>query len=450
MKLLSYLTVSEHKGMSRLYIDGKRLLSSFEPGEFYQVEEKTEGTIVLKKSATGLKVSKRKRKESIYPVIDCRNELFGTLFGIGAKVRVVLKKGLLIISTHKQTLKRRKRERDFVNNVKEGKPLKLASLFSGAGILDSALMKGFRDAGIEIEHSLSVEKEGRYLDLMAANQSDDLGSSLLLNGGIEDLDIDNAQNFHILAAGIPCEPASIAGVTKNGNKIAEDHPDTGDMAFWLLRAVEAMQPSIIILENVVNYVKTASFSIIRSVLSRLGYLFGVRTLNGNEFGALENRDRMCVVAVSKGLGEFDLETVKPVASKEPNIACVLSNIPLDDPRWRTYAYLDEKKKRDVLKGNGFGRSIVDGSEGKCKVLREGYAKGGSNETFVQHPTNPSLSRLFTDQEHSLMKKIPLYLTQGEVETVRHRALGQSVIYTAFEAVAFFLGAFFKRNSWSFV
>jgi DNA (cytosine-5)-methyltransferase 1 len=448
MGILKYTTVGEHKGLPRLYLDGQRLLHSFKPGELYQSKELDDGRVVLMRSESGLKVSRRKRKDNVFPVVDFRHEVFGVRFGVGKKVRVTFKPGLVIIEKHHLDKKIKERETRTLKKLREGKTLSVASVFSGAGILDSALCEGLKKSKVQCAIELMVEREGRYVDLAMNNQKENHSdSTLFINADVEDLDFEcGAFKAEIMAASLPCTGASRAGRTKGGLKYAEEHDEAGSMVYYFLRLVSLLQPSIILVENVIEYAQTASFSILQSVLGRYGYNLTFEKLNGCEFGSLENRDRLGLVAVSKGLGFFDMQTVRSLFSKPETIGSIFEDTPLDSERWKTYSYLDEKRKRDAAQGKGFSRDILTGDESHCKVLREGYAKGGSCETFVQHPEDASLSRLFSPAEHSAIKRIPFSLVKGEADSIQHRALGQSVIYTVFVSVAYWLGAWLRKVS----
>lgn len=59
-----------------------------------------------------------------------------------------------------------------------------------------------------------------------------------------------------------------------------------------------------------GYQNSESMAAIRAIAEQLGYVLQERVLEGNDFGDLEARKRLCVVAVSYGLEDiFDLESV---------------------------------------------------------------------------------------------------------------------------------------------
>lgn len=441
MNILQFVTIGEHKGKSRVYFDGGRLAQAFTIGEQYAINVKDNGTVTLSRAESGKKVSRRKTGENYKPVIDCRDDIWGKLFGIGSKLRAVIRAGEIILSRPNKAKRQEEREQRFFNKAAKGQPFKFASLFSGGQIMDNAIMTGLKNAGVRSYVSFSCEREGRFMDLALANQSEHhRGDTVMVNGNIEDIDLNHHNaSADILVAGIPCTGASQAGITSNKLKYAEEHDSAGGMSYYFLRCMDVFQPAIAIVENVTNYLKTASFAIIKAVLRDMGYNVSFGVKNGNDFGALENRDRMVMIAVSSGLGAVDVSDITPVATQPKQIRDILEPVPLDDASWKTYDYLDAKRVRDKAAGKGFSRDILNGGESKCKVIREGYHKGGSTETFVQHPTEPTLSRLFTAKEAAAVKEIPFSLLKGESRTTQLRVSGQSVIYTLFVAVGEYLG-----------
>lgn len=194
-------------------------------------------------------------------------------------------------------------------------------------------------------------------------------------------------------------------------------------------------PSIVLIENVVEYLSETAMTVIRSVLSYLGYQLSVTVLDGQKLGSLEKRKRMCLVATTPGAcGPIDFENLVPVRQKEETLADILEDIPVDSDRWKPYEYLAEKEARDKASGKGFTRQLLTGEDDGCGCLGRGYNKARSTEPFIVAPHNPALFRLLTEREHARVKTIPESLIEGLCATTAHEVLGQSVIYSAFVAV----------------
>lgn len=224
--------------------------------------------------------------------------------------------------------------------------------------------------------------------------------------------------------------------------LPEEHDSAGALFFNALNWIQRTNPGLIILENVKPYQSTASMAVIRSVLASLGYVVQERILNGCEFGALENRDRLCVVAVTEGLEDFiDIGDVVPLWTKPEKLSDVLEDIPLDDPRWKSYDYLRAKELRDIEAKKGFRRQLFTGEETYISTVTRAYNKARSTDPFIQHPTDPLLSRLLTVKEHARVKGIDESLVDVPwmATTTRHEVLGQSVVWPVFEAVGHAIG-----------
>lgn len=126
-------------------------------------------------------------------------------------------------------------------------------------------------------------------------------------------------------------------------------------------------------------------------------------------------------------------------SKESRLGDVLEAVPLDDERYRTYAYLDTKAKRDRANGNNFAQKILTPEADSVGTIGRGYSKARSTEPLLVHPTNPNLKRLLTPVEHARVKTVPEHLVKRLSNTVAHEVLGQSVVHSAFVAVGLLVG-----------
>jgi DNA (cytosine-5)-methyltransferase 1 len=201
-----------------------------------------------------------------------------------------------------------------------------------------------------------------------------------------------------------------------------------------------MNPAICLIENVKEYLNTASMTVIRQVLTALGYELSIKVVSGFEMGSLEKRDRMCLVATTPGAClPVDFDQLKPIREREAQLSDVLEDVPESSESWKPYSYLADKEVRDKKAGKGFARQLLTGEEDGCGVIGRGYAKARSTEPFIVAKHNPELSRLLTVREHARVKTIPESMVEGLSDTKAHEVLGQSVIFTVFEAVGELIG-----------
>lgn len=443
MTTIVNVKLGENRGKKRIWLEGQKLVrEGFEPGMKLDLEAQ-DSKIVLRVAPTGrYTISKRERYGRVQPIIDVMAHELATLFDGVEMLRVLIRNGMIVVTAHQQQDRIVERVQRLLTKLERGDSLSVCSLFHGGGVLDKALHSGLKKAGINSHVAVAVEIEAKYLDSSLRNNpelwSED---SCVIESPIEAVDLSRKPvQADFVIGGIPCTGASKAGRSKNKLEFAESHEAAGAMFFNFLQFVSLVNPACVLIENVPDYAHTASMEVIRSVLSSLGYVLQERILDGNEFGVLEKRKRLCAVAISKGLeGLFDLNEVMPIREPESCLNDVLEPLPSNSDRWKSFDYLAEKAIKDKQAGKGFARQLLTGDESFCGTIGRDYAKCRSTEPFIVHPEDKSLSRVLTPIEHARVKGIPESVIQGLSDTVAHQVLGQSIVFPAFEAVAMHLG-----------
>ena len=442
-------------GVARIWIEGQKLIhGGIRIGAEYVLRsdavnkrlEMVEASDATQGDAK-FTVSKRERNGVIAPLLEIRTDLIAKVFAGCEKVRVAIRAGRIIISALQIEVKIRERLERIKRKLASKERLSCGSLFHGGGVLDSALHRGLMAAGIAAFIQVGVEIESEYLDSSLRNNPDLWTSdSIAINSDIQDLCLGaTVPQLDLVVGGVPCTGASVSGRAKNKLKMAEDHSSAGSLFYDYLEFVKASNPALVLLENVPQYANTASMSVIRSKLTQWGYKVYETVLSGPQFGAIEARDRLVMVAVTVGFSssEFVFPNTHPsvLSGVVRKLGDVLEDVPLDSDRWKSYDYLVEKEKSDIAKGKGFRRQLVTADSTIVGTIGRGYAKARSTEPFVQHPTDPLLSRLLSEVEHARVKGIPEHTAAGVSSTIAHEIYGQSVIYTVFEAVGFALGCY---------
>uniref|UniRef100_UPI0003655874 DNA cytosine methyltransferase n=1 Tax=Thioalkalivibrio sp. ALgr3 TaxID=1239292 RepID=UPI0003655874 len=294
---------------------------------------------------------------------------------------------------------------------------------------------------VPVELAFANEADGDYLEASLANNPIWHKDAIAIEAPMQDVEWRKLPAIDILAAGLPCTGASLSGRAKNGLAKAEEHETAGPLFVAFIAAIQTLRPSVVLLENVPQYGTTTSMTVIRSVLSSLDYELHEAVLDGHELGALERRNRFCLVAADRQV-PFAFEGLRSIRERESCIQDVLEDIGPDDPMWKEYSYLSDKEARDKEAGKGFRRQLLDGSETSLGTIGRGYAKARSTEPFIRHPADPGRSRLLTPVEHARVKAVPESLIAGLSATRAHEILGQSVAHAAFEAVGQHLGQSF--------
>lgn len=215
----------------------------------------------------------------------------------------------------------------------------------------------------------------------------------------------------LLAAGFPCQPFSIAGVSKK-NSLGRSHGfndhDQGNLFFSICRIVEAKRPKIIFLENVKNLIshdKGNTWKIIRESLDELGYNVMWRIIDAKDW-VPQHRERIYIVAFRDDLwsllevGQFGF--ISDFPSNKPKLNSILEKYPnsklmLSENLWN---YLQEYSRKHKANGNGFGYSIAN-RDGVSRTLSARYFKDGS-EILIQEQTWDRPRRLSVEEARKLM------------------------------------------------
>lgn len=442
MRQISYVKLGENKGTRRIWLEGKRLADAgIMPGSTYIVsfDDETKSISIDIQPGGPRKVSRKKRGDMEIPVIDIQSKQLSELFGENIeRVQAIITDGKITVTIHPDDAKQAERFERITQKLRDNAPLDMGALCSGGGVLDLATKDGLNRAGIDSRLRFAVEKEPHYMDAALKNNPAFTADTLAIVGGIEEVDVDHLPTVDYLVAGLPCTGASLSGRAKNKLKFAEQHETAGSLFVAFLQIIKKVNPAIIALENVVQFGDTISMHVIRDVLTMMGYDIHEAELNGNDFGSLEKRKRMCMMAVTKGI-PFDFEQLRSVREKEASLAEILESMEEDDPRWGTFDYLNKKEARDKAAGKGFAQQVLDASSETCPTVTAGYRKIRSTDPRLKHPTKQGYSRLFTPAEHARLKTIPEQLVDGLSETRAHQILGQSVIYSKFVAVGKLMG-----------
>lgn len=450
MKELQIQKLGTFRNSPRFYKEGKRLeLAGFAPGTRFSAKlYREKGLVLLEVDSAGDRtVSHKKAGAGTVPVIDINSATLLEIFeGLDA-VRVVVQQGRIAILAIASDIRQQEREGRLAKKLSSGEPLAMGSISHGVGILSHALHSGLEASGVEARLAFANDIEADYMAQAQAANSCWNDQTIAITAPMQELVFDDRAMaklpaLDILEGGIPCTAASSAGRAKKGLAKPEDDRQVGHLIVSLITMVVRKNPSIVVLENVPNYLDTASMGIFRSQMADLRYTVSERILEGHDFGALENRKRMVAIAVSNGIKlDIDalLDSLKVAARAVRHVSDILDPIPLDDPSWSKMQYLKDKEVRDKAAGKGFRMQPVLASDFSVPTVTRGYMKRRSTDPFLQHPENPDLLRLFTPREHARIKGVPEQLIAGLSATTAHEALGQGICYGPFVAVGKAIG-----------
>lgn len=439
----------DKRGTPRIWIEGSKLQrAGFTPAARYRmsVDEKRREITLELDPAGDRTVSRRARRGNEIPIVDIVNgKALAPLDAIDT-LRVDFSTGRIIITPAMAELRRLERNERTRGRLEKGEPLRTGSVSTGLGILSLAIHEGLAQAGIQSELAFSVEIDAGYQDLCAERNPVWQESTVAYNAPLQEFAFDprmagEVEQVDILEAGIPCTAHSIAGRSKKHLAKPEDDPMAGHLAVGFLAIVAACNPTMVIVENVPQYATSASFSIISHQLTEWGYQISWDVLKGEEFGCLEHRNRMVLIASTPGL-DVDLPAIRPEDPEQPHLGDVLDDIPLDSPLWSEMTYLREKEKSDIAAGKGFRMQILGPDATEVGVIGRGYAKCRSTEVKLKHPANDLLLRQLTPAEHARVKGVPEAFIEGISITSAHEMLGQSILMKPFRALGYGIGSTF--------
>jgi len=261
------------------------------------------------------------------------------------------------------------------------------------------------------------------------------------HGDIRQIDPANIPDHDILAAGFPCQPFSIAGVSKK-NSLGREHgfkdEAQGTLFYNVAAIAEIKRPPVLLLENVKNLVshdKGRTFKIIHTTLSDLDYVVFHKVLDAADFGVPQHRERIFLVCFDRRIFGNSPPFDYPSGSlKRPKLADILDPSPdskytLTDHLWK---YLQDYAQRHREKGNGFGFGLAD-LEGITRTLSARYYKDGS-EILIPQGRDNNPRRLTPREAARLMgfdDKLPIVVS----DTQAYRQFGNAVVPLVSEAVA---------------
>jgi len=434
--------LGEHRGSPRLYLDTTALAAAgFSPGVCIALipGAADEPRLTIRVCAQGKrKVSRKQRGNREVPVIDINSQQELQPFVAAGLVRIVIDAGsvhILVPASVRQALARSAR---LAARLATGQPLRTAGIAFGAGVASGALHAGLAAGGVISELVLANEICEEYLDIGRHSNPVVTSTTTTVAMPMQELAQDEwllrrVQHVEILEAGIPCSGASRAGAAKRGLTRMEDHPHVGHLIGAAVQAIAALQPTILVVENVETYRNTASASILRAWLRDAGYAVAETVLNARDFGSLEARVRWFLVAYPPEL-PLDLTEMVPVDTARHCLGDLLEPMDPEDERYRRVDYLKEKQERDADNGKHFSMQLLSPASTLVPVLRKGYHKGGSTDPRLLHPTDPERSRLLTATEHARIKGISPDLVDGVPETTAHQVCGQSVDVRPVQAI----------------
>jgi len=263
-------------------------------------------------------------------------------------------------------------------------------LFAGIG----GMRLGFEEAGGRCVFSSEWDKSAQTTYLANFGEEE-------IAGDVRAIDAGDIPEHDVLLAGFPCQPFSIAGVSKK-NALGRPHgflcETQGTLFFDVARIIAEHRPPAFLLENVKNLLshdRGNTFRIIhRTLHDELGYNVSVRIMDAQGL-VPQHRERIFIAGFRDPL-DFDLRFVElPAPDKGPMLRSILHSedgTEAAEPPYtegplamvaqkyalteRLWDYLQAYAAKHRAKGNGFGFGLV-GPDDRARTLSARYYKDGS-------------------------------------------------------------------------
>ena len=259
-------------------------------------------------------------------------------------------------------------------------------------------------------------------------------------GDITKIDESFIPKHDVLVGGFPCQPFSIAGVSKK-NSLGRNHgfldETQGTLFFDVARIIDAKRPKAFMLENVKNlknHDKGRTFKVIENTLKNLNYNLHVQILDGKYF-VPQHRERILIIGFDKNIfnGEENFtfpempeekKAFKSILESNPDIKYTLTP--------KLWNYLQDYAKKHKEKGNGFGFGLTD-LNGISRTISARYYKDGSEVLIPQKEgMNP---RRLTPRECARLQGYSDEFSISVSDNQAYKQFGNSVVVPLMKAVA---------------
>jgi len=322
-------------------------------------------------------------------------------------------------------------------------------LFAGVG----GIRMGFEENG---GHCVFTSEWDKYA---VKTYCENYGTDHPVVGDITKVDVSDIPDHDVLLAGFPCQPFSIAGVSKKnslGRRHGFEDKTQGTLFFDVARIIKEKQPKAFLLENVKNLMshdKGRTFQVIKETLEEeLGYQIHAKVVDGKGF-VPQHRERIYIVGF-RDETDFTWDAFRHKKPDEMKIGDILhpqngsedaekdgfasyikgkkgkvdDKYILSDKLWK---YLYDYAAKHKAKGNGFGYGMVT-KNSVARTLSARYYKDGSEILVSRGRGNP---RRLTPRECARLMGYPDTFKIPVSDTQSYKQFGNSVVMPVIKEIA---------------
>lgn len=242
-------------------------------------------------------------------------------------------------------------------------------------------------------------------------------------------------DHNVLAAGFPCQPFSLAGVSAR-TSLGQEHGFLdnvkGTLFFDIARIVRVKQPAIVFLENVKNFQghdKGNTFRTVKETMEELGYTLFSTTINAEKV-VPQSRQRFYMICFREDITDFKFPEFEGESKKLKNYLeqNVSDSYTISDKLWEGHK---NRTKRNLERGTGFTAHLAD-LDKPSKTLVARYGKDGKECLIPQEGKNP---RKLTPRECARLQGFPENFLLPISNAAAYHQFGNSVSVPVIEAIA---------------
>ncbi|MBL6446738.1 DNA (cytosine-5-)-methyltransferase [Fulvivirga sp. 29W222] len=243
-------------------------------------------------------------------------------------------------------------------------------------------------------------------------------------------------DHEILAAGFPCQPFSLAGVSaRNHLGLAHGFEDEnqGNLFFDIARIISIKKPQVVFLENVKNF-KThdggKTFETVKSILEdELQYDFHYEVINAEKW-VPQKRERFFMVCFKKENKNFTFpqRENEPRKLKEILESDVPKEFTISNKLWEGH---QRRTKNNLERGTGF-TAFTANLEKPSNTIVARYGKDGKECLIPQVGLNP---RKLTPRECARLQGYPENYILPSSNAAAYRQFGNSVAVPVIQSIA---------------
>jgi len=322
-------------------------------------------------------------------------------------------------------------------------------LFAGIG----GIRMGFENNG---GHCVFTSEWDKYA---VKTYCENFGTDHPVTGDIRGVVVSDIPDHDVLLAGFPCQPFSIAGVSKK-NSLGRVHgfecKTQGTLFFDVARIIKEKQPKAFLLENVKNLMshdKGRTFQVIKETLEdELGYRIYPKVVDAKGF-VPQHRERIYIVGFRDDT-DFSWDAFRHEKPDKKTMNDILhpcdGSEDSESDEFRSYIvgkkgkvndkyilsdklwnYLYDYAAKHKAKGNGFGYGMVT-KKSTARTLSARYYKDGSEILINRGRGNP---RRLTPRECARLMGYPDSFRIPVSDTQSYKQFGNSVVMPVIAEIA---------------